>query len=131
MTIIVHRSEDVIFSARTKKCCSCIFLSSYISIYLCINIYLSVYLYHKNVISWYLDMPWIPMHALSTNCDDTNPLPWPPYTTYIYLYIHLCICIYFFSFIYLSIYISIWKLTIYLPYSFINAYISIFICIYK
>ena len=32
-------------------------------------------------------MPWVPMHALSPNCDVRyEPPPWPPCPTYIYLF---------------------------------------------
>ena len=131
MTIIVHRSGDVIFSRRTNKT-NVAALSIYLSIYVSISIYLFIYVYHMNVMNWYLDMPWVPMHALSTNWSIRyDPLPpWPSYPTYIHLFIHLCIYIYFFSFIYLSIFISIWKLFIYVSYLFIN-FLSIFIIIEK
>ena len=98
-----------------------IYLYTYTYINLCINIYLSVYLYHTNFMNWYLDMPWVPMHAFSTSCDVRyEPPPPGPHAQQIFIY--LSIYVIFFSIIYLYIYICIWKLSIYLPYSLINVY---------
>ena len=99
-TIFVHRSEDVIFSARIKKCCICIFLSTYISINLCINSYQSMYQYlsicisisykfYELIFRYALWVPCMPSQQIAT-----TPSPWPPCPTYIHLYIHLCTYLY-------------------------------------
>ena len=113
--IIVHRSEDVIFSARTKKCCSCIVLSTYISINLSIYVSISIYLY-----IYIIQILWT---CLTTNCDVRYDPPPPclypcpcPHAQHIYIYLSMPILC---SFIYISIYISIWKLSIYVSTLFI------------
>ena len=116
-TIIVHRSEDVIFSARTKNVAavSLYYLYIYQSINLCINIYLSVYLSvnHKNELIFRVPMQsCMPSQQVATL--DTTP-PWPhAHYIFIYLSIYALICIFFF--IHLSIHLNMYLKTIYLPY---------------
>jgi len=115
-TIIVHRSEDVIFSARTKNVAAVSFyLPVYLSIYVSISIYLYIYIIHILWTDIYIcpGSPCMPSQQVATL--DMNPPPLAPMPNiYLSIYPSMYLYISFFPFIYLYIYICIWKLSIYL-----------------